>query len=477
MHRNFVHDIFVRAESVSSLGRSSIAILALMSLIAATGCINGEGLTPGDGPATDSSAPGGMQPSATAAQSAPAIPNAGDVLIAGGADASNHSLASAEFFDPVENKFELTGTAARSRADVGAAGFASGGVASGKVLFAGGFSGGASVKEYTLGLSGAVLAGAELFDQTTGAFAPTGAMAVPRVGFTTTRLNSGKVLFAGGLDGTGNILDTAEVYDPATGKFTVVNNPMSDRRVFHAATLLPNGKVMLSGGVTNLAGGTTNSGDIYDPNTNFFTPTNFSMDHARAAHTATLLTTGPFAGDVLIAGGGGGSTLFLKDSTAEIFDPGPQQFLLLSSFLNEARSMHTATLLDDGTVLIAGGFDGSVVVSGGMLSGASGLTSNSAEIFDPITQDFTCVKGFNPQLLRCNQSMSAARAGHSATVLTAGTLKHRVLIAGGIGGANPSAAGTALASAEVFNPANGGSFKPTGPMSVARALHTATLLR
>jgi hypothetical protein len=105
------------------------------------------------------------------------------------------------------------------------------------------------------------------------------------------------------------------------------------------------------------------------------------------------------------------------------------------------------------------------------------LISNSAETFDPNSGDFTCVGGFNTETTRCNQSMSVARAGHTATLLATRPLPHRVLIAGGIGAADPAAHGAALSSAELFNPAAGGSFSATGAMSTARALHTATLLR
>ena len=287
----------------------------------------------------------------------------------------------------------------------------------------------------------------------------------------------GKILVAGGQDNQGNVLDTAELYDPAARKFVAVANTMSDRRMFHTATLLLSGKVLVVGGATNMSGDTTSSADIYDPASNSFTPTIFPMDHQRAAHTATLFTSGPLAGKVLIAGGVGGSSFFFKDSSAEIYDPAAQVFTLLSSFMNEPRALHTATLLDDGSVLFAGGFNGSVAVSGGVLSGASGLISNSAETFDPNTGDFACVGGFNTDTLRCNQSMSVARAAHSATLLATGPKPHRVLVAGGIGAVDPAAHGVELSSAELFNPTAGGSFVATGTMSTARALHTATLLR
>src|SRR5208283_5046834 len=204
-----------------------------------------------------------------------------------------------------------------------------------------------------------------------------------------------------------------------------------DRRTFHTATLLLTGKVLVAGGATNVSGDTTSSADIYDPATNSFTPAIFPMDHQRAAHTATLFPTGPLAGKVLITGGVGGSSFFFKDSSAELYDPASQEFTLLSSFMNEPRSLHTATLLDDGTVAL----------TGGALSGASGLTSNSAETFDPNTQDFTCVGGFNSETTRCNQSMTVARAAHTATLLATGPAPHRVLIAGGIGAVDPAAHG------------------------------------
>ena len=450
---------------------AALSAVGLICLLATSGCINGEGV---DSPAQDSStSTAAVHARKVALQNLkPAIPAPGDVLIAGGADASNESIADAEFFDPSLGQFVVTGIEASSRAAISAAP-----LSPTQVLLPGGFSGGATIKNFSLNLAGKVLSSAESFDEVTGAFSPAGTMGTPRMGYTATELNNGKVLVAGGLDNHDNVLDSAELYDPATRKFVAIANTMSDRRMFQTATLLLSGKVLIAGGATNLSGDTTNSADIYDPVSNSFAPATFPMDHQRAAHTATLFTSGPMAGKVLIAGGVGGSSFFFKDSSAELYDPTSQQFVLLSSFMNEPRSMHTATLLDNGDVLFAGGFSGTVAVTGGMLSGASGVISNSAETFDPSTGDFSCVGGFNSDTLRCNQSMSVARAGHTATLLATGAHPHRVLIAGGIGAADPAAHGVELSSAELFNPAAGGSFSATGPMSTARALHAATLLR
>jgi len=458
---------------------AGLALVGLIGLLAASGCINGESIeSPShDGFVADDSAAGSAYSrghQAAIHNLKAAIPAAGDVLIAGGADASNRSLAAAEFYDPSAGRFVVTGSAGSSRAGASAAA-----LSATQVMLDGGFSGSAAIKNFSLTLEGDVLSGAEIFDEATGAFSPAGKMAAPRLGSTATALNNsnGEILVVGGQDNLGNVLDTAELYDPAARKFIAVTNTMSDRRMFHTATLLLSGKVLVAGGATNLSGDTTSSADIYDPASNSFTPAIFPMDHQRAAHTATLFTSGPLAGKVLITGGVGGSSFFFKDSSAEIYDPASQEFILLSTFMNEPRSLHTATLLEDGSVLLAGGFSGSVAVSGGVLSGASGLTSNSAETFDPNTGDFTCVGGFNTETTRCNQSMSVARAGHTATLLATGPTTHRVLIAGGIGAADPAAHGAVLRSADLFNPAGGGSFSATGAMSNPRALHTATLLR
>ena len=453
--------------------RTAIAGLALLGVVTLVGCINGQSIAISghDSSATpDQPAADGAE--STTSSGVPAIPAAGDVLIAGGAGASNRSLASAEFFDPTSGQFFLTGHAAASRAGAIAAP-----IAASKVLLGGGFSGGATIRQFSLNLDGKVIGSAEIFDRATGAFSSVAAMATPRMAFTATALNNGKVLVAGGFDNAGNVLDNAEVYDPGERKFIAVGNPMSDHRVFHTATLLSSGKVLLTGGATNLSGDTTNSADLYDPASNSFSAAMSPMDHQRAAHSATLLAKGPLAGKVLITGGGGGSSVFFKDSSAEIYDPASQQFLLLATFLNEARALQTATLLDDGKVLLAGGFNGSVAISGGILSGASGSISNSAETFDPSTLEFSCIGGFSDETLRCNQSMSVARAGHTATLLSSGPLQHRVLITGGIGAADINARGVALSSAELFNPAGGGVFTAAAPMTTARAFQTATLLR
>ncbi len=444
--------------------RASVAVLAIVGALAAQGCINQDSSAPPSSDAAFSDQTSNLQSASIYA------PAAGDVLIAGGAGRLDQSLAAAEFYDPSREKFLPTGPMTDGRAGDAAAAIVGGD----KVLLAGGFSGAATINNLALTLSGSVLTGADLFDEGSGKFSATASMNAARMGFTATTLGNGKVLIAGGLDNHGNILDSAELYDPASGKFSDVVTSMSDRRAFQTATLLPSGKVLIAGGVTDLSGDTTNSTDLYDPATNTITQA-APMDHARAAHTATLFTAGPLAGDVLIAGGGGGAGFFLKDSSAEIYDASSGQFLLLSSFMNEARMLQSATELADGRVLLAGGFDGSVVMAAGALSGASGEISNSAEIFDPADMQFVCVGGFSATATKCNPSMNFARAGQSATLFATGKLAGEVLITGGFGGVNQDAVGRPLNTAEIFDPKTA-TFRSTGSMNRARALQTATLL-
>lgn len=158
-----------------------------------------------------------------------------------------------------------------------------------------------------------------------------------------------------------------------------------------------------------------------------------SMTTRRAAHTATLLPDGR----VFVAGGFTEGTNF---ASAEVFDPTTETFTPGGN-MSVARTGHTATLLSNGKVLIAGGYNGSYLAS--------------AELYDPATNSFTPVS-----------AMTTARSGHVATLLPNG----KVLLAGGVG-----VGWTFLGSAEVFDPATS-TFTATGDMLAARESHTATLL-
>ena len=214
-----------------------------------------------------------------------------------------------------------------------------------------------------------------------------------------------------------------------TGGSIAPTDSMSIARAAHTATLLPDGKVLIAGGMQR-GGSYSKSAELYDPAGGTFTATG-SMTTERAGHTATLLPNGK----VLIAGGSNDQWL----SSCELYDPATGRFTPAGS-LAVRRGGSTATLLRDGRVLFAGGFDGDL--------------HSSAEIFDPATATF------GP-----TGRMSVGRSAHTATLLPDG----KVLITGG------GARGNVLASAEVYHPAIG-TFTPAGSMLVPRHKHAAVLL-
>ena len=133
---------------------------------------------------------------------------------------------------------------------------------------------------------------------------------------------------------------------PTAGAAGFANaNPMGTARHAHTATLLPNGKVLVAGGQGS--SGFVSSAELYDPATGTWTVTG-ALGNARMGHTATLLANGK----VLVAGGGGGGYL----ASAELYDPAAGTWTATGA-LSTARDYHTATLLPNGKVLVAGGYN------------------------------------------------------------------------------------------------------------------------
>jgi Tol biopolymer transport system component len=302
----------------------------------------------------------------------------------------------------------------------------------------------------------------ELYDPETGTFSQTGSLTAIRGGKTATLLQDGRILITGGYNCAdaehAGIWASAELYDPTTGSFRPTGS-MGTAREFHTATLLADGRVLMSGGITGASPLATrsvvlasyqdavtaetssnvlSSAELYDPATGTFSRTG-SMSNFRDHHTATLLQDGR----VLVVGGGGEG--YASRTSAELYDPATGTFGPTGS-MKSGRWLHTATLLQDGRVLVAGGRtpQDSVLAS--------------AELYNPRTGKFASTG-----------SLTTGRQEHTATLLGDG----RVLLTGGYN--QDDGYGQALASTELFDP-GAGKFTSAGSMGDRRAGQTATLL-
>jgi uncharacterized protein (TIGR03437 family) len=247
----------------------------------------------------------------------------------------------------------------------------------GKVLVAGGYA-------WRGGQQFDLTNTAELYDPATGKWSFTGSLSAPRGDHTATLLANGKVLFAGGWRGLSfSTTNTAELYDPATGRWSLTGN--LSFRLYHAASLLQDGKVLVAGGCEDgecfyFIG----NAEVYDPNTETWNATG-GVGVPREAPNLTTLPNG----NVLMAGG-------FVNNTAELYNPATGQW----SYTGSLRSSQgPVTLLPSGQVLVAGG-------------------SNSAELYDPAAGKWNTTA-----------SLNAARWGHTATLLNNG----KALIVGGFG--------------------------------------------
>ena len=293
---------------------------------------------------------------------------------------------------------------------------------------------------------------AELFDPSSGTFSLTGPPVVGRSGATATRLGDGTVLIAGGWElvaganGSLPVSNTAEIFNPATGRFSETGS-MLQGRWQHTATLLNDGRVLIAGGYVGLC--STAAAELFDPATGTFSSALLLSE--RVLHTATLLKNG----EVLMVGGSSGCRPDAADDPpwdplfVELFEPSSKQFQAAGN-MSTTRIGHATIRLEDGKVLVLGGIPA--------IQNLHEQPSNPsfAELYDPVLHAFSPVAG-----------LTIAQRSYTATLLNSGM----VLIAGGA-----NFAGKPVADVDLLDPRLG-ALSSTGSLGFARVGHTATLLR
>jgi Kelch motif/Galactose oxidase, central domain len=286
-----------------------------------------------------------------------------------------------------------------------------------------------------------------------GTWKATDSMAVARKLHTATLLPDGKVLVAGGVDSDDDAsfrsLASAELYDPRTGTWSATGS-MLHPRAWHTATLLPNGLVLVAGGqcpglyekacpAIEDPSGAMPDAELYDPKTGAWKATG-SMTSPRFQHTATLLADG----SVLVAGAELSPDLLI--ASTELYDPATGRWTATGNLLT-ARWQHFAVGLPGGGALVAGGY--------GATSPTTHALVNTVELYSPKTGAW-----------RAGSPLLVGRAqGGAAVLLNTGL----VLIAGGDGGGDHM-----LASAELYDPATG--TRGTGAMGTTRAEFSSSIL-
>ena len=247
----------------------------------------------------------------------------------------------------------------------------------GDVLVAGGYNG--FIEE--VGGSHTNLATAELFDPSTGTWTAAPSLLVARSFQNSVSLKDGRVLLIGGWESSSDSPPTAEIYDPRSNSWTVTPIPAELQSV-SSATLLPSGWVFLLGDFGPTGYESTQRGALYDPATNAWEPTSHPK-HPRADETVLTLANG----DVMTAGGDitegtWPETHIVVEKTVEEYDPNTNTWTELAP-MEHARASETATVMPEGKVLVTGGVDEMSLFE------SSYYAVNSTEMYDPHANSWT----------------------------------------------------------------------------------------
>ena len=254
----------------------------------------------------------------------------GSVLVFGGWDLSSQT-ATAERWRPGADRFEPAAPMRRARG-----GFTFTKLRDGRVLVVGGSD------------SGRALRSAELYDPAAGRFIATGSLRLARYGHTATLLPDGRVLVAGGgVDG--KVFASVEIWSPKTGRFTSAA-PLLDRRHKHAAVAVRGGVLVLGGSDEGDFEGRRASAELYEP----------KLDRWR--RVGRLSVPRFKLGDAVVALPGGGAFVAGGGSRAERYDPAARRFRA-GPGTGRILSFATATRLNDGGVLVVGGYDDRIAVA------------------------------------------------------------------------------------------------------------------
>jgi hypothetical protein len=268
---------------------------------------------------------------AVAGQVAALLPS-GKALFAGGADAMSY-YTRGDLFDPVGGTWTHTPAMAHAHAYGVAAS-----LTNGDVLVIGGYDGGATFT------TGAV----DIYSASSGTWSAGSALPGPRYEFTATTLSDGRVLVAGGDDGSlapGSALSSVEIYQSGSGWSAAES--MKKVRLDDAAVLLKDGRILVAGGV-DASGTALNSAEVFDPKSGQWTLTG-TMSSARAGFTMTVLPDGR-----VVAAGGYAANTSQALASADLFDPTTSGWTATGSLIT-GRRYQDATSLGDGSVLVVGG--------------------------------------------------------------------------------------------------------------------------